>query len=96
MIAPSTPLLLRRAGFGGALAALAGASTWLSGTCAAAGGGQLAVMALGGALGGVVFHYLEPFRRRSRAWRIAADVAGALGYAVIVGVAFMLGTVAAR
>jgi hypothetical protein len=90
MVVPPTLLLLRRAGFGGALAVIVGALTWLSGTCAAAGGNHLVAMALGGALGGVVFHYLEPLRQHSRAWRIAADVAGALGYLVIVGVALVL------
>lgn len=90
MPAPSTPLLLRRAGFGGALAVLIGAGAWLAKRSAATDSGLLVVLALGGALGGVVFHYLEPFRQRSRAWRLAADIAGALGYVVIVGVAFVL------
>ncbi len=96
MVAPSTSLLLRRAGFCGALAVVLGVIAWMRNGGAAAGSAILSVLALGGALGGVVFHYLEPFRQRSRAWRVAADVAGALGYAVIVGVAFMLGTGASR
>lgn len=52
----------------------------------------LAIMALGGALGGVVFHYLEPFRHQGRAWGIAVNLAGAFAYCVIVAVAFALGT----
>ena len=52
--------------------------------------------ALGGAVGGVLFHYLEPLRQQGRGWRIVANVAGALAYFVIVAVTLALAAHAAN
>lgn len=88
--------LFRRALVGAGLAAALGGLFRLAGKAGppdglAHVGAFLAIGALGGAFGGVLFHYLEPLRQAGRGWRIAANVAGALGYAVIVAVVLVLG-----
>ncbi|MBA4138005.1 MAG: hypothetical protein C0518_11865 [Opitutus sp.] len=94
--------LLRRVLTGAAVAALLGLA-WpvvaAKSALPSAGGSivrLLTIAALGGAVGGVVFHYLEPLRQQSRGWKITANVAGALGYGVIVAVALALGSSAAH
>jgi hypothetical protein len=96
MSQPPVSLLLARVARGALLALALGAIARLI-----LGGGladaapmtlRLAELGPGGALGGVVFHYLEPLRRQSERWKLAANIAGALGYLAIVAVAFALGT----
>lgn len=93
--APVLTSLLKRVASGAGLAALIGVVFLFAQKAAGANGlpravVPLGIVALGGALGGVVFHYLEPLRQQSRAWKIVANVAGALGYVVIVAVALKL------